>query len=203
MRARRLEISWPVVALASARSRPLGARLLQPRGGAVVGAGDVVGALLERPHVAELAQGRQGVVELGGRDAQDERRAAVAVAGADLWELYEAAGRLGRADDAVSHALDVGRRQLEARRALDTASGGRGRVRLGRRSGFGAAARGGAVAGALAGAAGLTLSELLLRGGSVLARRTVEDVAVVARPARRDQDGDERGDQAARDAEGG
>ena len=71
----------------------LGARLGQARGGAVVGVGDVVGALLQRLDVAEPAQPRQRVVEAAGRDAQDERRGRVPVAGGDLRGLHEAARR--------------------------------------------------------------------------------------------------------------
>ena len=140
----------------------LGARLGQARGGAVVGVGDVVGALLQRLDVAELAQPGQRVVEAAGRHAQDERRGRAPVAGGDLRGLHEAPGRLRGPHDAVAGRLHVGGGQLEARAALDAPLAGG----CGRRTGGGREPRRAGAAGAPAcAAAALRGVRGLLLGG--------------------------------------
>ena len=135
MRARRLVICRGGGRLGQRPQEPaaLGARLGEARRRAVVDVGDVVGALLQRPDVAEPAQPGQRVVEAAGRHAQDERRGRAPVAGRHLRGLHEAPGRLRGPHDAVAGRLHVGGGQLEARAALDAALAGRCGMGRGRR----------------------------------------------------------------------
>ena len=204
MRARRLVTSAAVVALDSAPSSPRRSARASARrvGGAVVDVGDVVGALLQRPDVAELAQPRQRIVEAAGRHAQDERRGRVPVAGGDLRGLHEASGRLRGPHDAVAGRLHVGGGQLEARAALDAPLlGGRHRAR-GRSRELRAA--GGRARAAPARAAAASAAALRGVGGLVLDGRPPGGAAagVNAVVARDEHDGQGGGQQAAGHAEG-